>query len=250
MDSAINVYAGQSAFFMMLSFFPFLMFFFSLLNLTPLSEQDFLLWISSIIPQPFHEYIHAFANEIYAGTTGRISITILTAVFLSSKAFIALSQGMNSVYGVKEQRNYMIIRMYAILYSIVFALVMILMLGLLVFGNWLTEHLFLQIPLIGDILVHLMNFRVLVFVLVLFLFFWLLYVILPSQKQRIFSQIPGAVFSSAGWVLFSLGFSIYVDHFNNYASFYGTMTTIALIMVWLYACMYILFLGGFINNMI
>lgn len=49
-------------------------------------------------------------------------------------------------------------------------------------------------------------------------------------------------------MIFSGIFSVYVDKYNNYSSFYGTMTTIALIMVWLYGCMYVLFIGGIINR--
>ena len=55
---------------------------------------------------------------------------------------------------------------------------------------------------------------------------------------------------SSGWVVFSYGFSIYVDRFSNYSSFYGATTTIALAMVWLYGCMYMIFLGGLINRLI
>lgn len=40
-ESSISAYAGQAAFFLMLSFFPFLLFFFSLLSWTPLTEADF-----------------------------------------------------------------------------------------------------------------------------------------------------------------------------------------------------------------
>ena len=82
----ISVYAGQTAFFLMLSFFPFLLFFFSLLQLTPLSEEDFFLWTMTIIPDSFQELLQEFSHEIFAGSSGkRISITILTAVFLSSR---------------------------------------------------------------------------------------------------------------------------------------------------------------------
>ena len=61
-------------------------------------------------------------------------------------------------------------------------------------------------------------------------------------------QIPGAALATAGWLIFSGLFSVYVDKYTRYSSFYGTMTTIALIMVWLYGCMYVLFVGGFINR--
>ena len=52
-ESSISAYAGQAAFFLMLSFFPFLLFFFSLLSWTPLTEADFLMWASSFIPESF-----------------------------------------------------------------------------------------------------------------------------------------------------------------------------------------------------
>ena len=67
-------------------------------------------------------------------------------------------------------------------------------------------------------------------------------------KTSLAAQLPGAVFAAAAWMIFSGIFSVYVDKYNNYSSFYGTMTTIALIMVWLYGCMYVLFIGGIINR--
>ena len=62
------------------------------------------------------------------------------------------------------------------------------------------------------------------------------------------SQLPGAITATIGWLGFSYLYSFYVDHISNYSSIYGAMTTIALLMVWLYACMYILFFGGWLNE--
>ena len=45
--------------------------------------------------------------------------------------------------------------------------------------------------------------------------------------------------SATAWYVFSFGLSIYVDYFNGF-SMYGSLTTIALIMLWLYFCMYIM----------
>jgi membrane protein len=41
---------------------------------------------------------------------------------------------------------------------------------------------------------------------------------------------------------------MYVDSHSNYTSFYGTMTTLAFLLLWVYGCMYIVFLGGIINS--
>lgn len=248
--AALSAYAGQSAFFMMLSFFPFLLFFFSVLNLTPLSQEDFTIWLLTVVPEAFEDVVKGFTQEIYKGSTGRISITMLFAIFLSSKAFLSLQQGMNAVYEVKEQRNYVLLRIYGMIYSLILALILVFMLALMVFGNWIHMHFLAKLPLIGELADRILNFRILISGLILFVFMWLIYVFLPNQKQTWRAQIPGAVFSSVGWVAFSYGFSIYVDYFSNYSSFYGATTTIALAMVWLYGCMYMIFLGGLINRLI
>lgn len=249
-ESALSAYTGQAAFFLMLSFFPFLLFFFSLLNLTPLSERDFVVWLSAMFPETFQDVVVGFTKEIYKGSSGRISITVISAIYLSSKAFMALQQGLNSVYETKEERNYFILRLHGMVYSIVLAVILIFMLGLMVFGKWMHIHFLAGIPIVGEVTGRILDFRVLIATLILFFFMWVMYCVLPNRKQRWRRQIPGAVFSSIGWVVFSYGFSIYVNHFNNYASFYGTMTTIALIMVWLYGCMYMFFVGGMINSFV
>ena len=61
-ESSISAYAGQAAFFLMLSFFPFLLFFFSLLSWTPLTEADFLMWASSFIPESFGDIMKDLAS--------------------------------------------------------------------------------------------------------------------------------------------------------------------------------------------
>ena len=235
--------------FLMLSFFPFLLFFFSLLSWTPLTESDFLMWASSFIPESFGDIMKDLASEVYASGTGRLSITMITAVYLSSKAFISFQLGLDDMYHVKENRNFILRRIYSVLYSIVFALALIFLLGIMVFGNMLRKMYFSNVHhIIGSIIGSVVDYRLVICLPVLILFFWVIYVFLPNKKHRAKYQLPGAVFAAAAWMIFSGIFSVYVDKYNNYSSFYGTMTTIALIMVWLYGCMYVLFIGGIINR--
>lgn len=246
-DSELSTYAGQTAFFLVLSAFPFLLFFFSLLDLTPLSEQDFLLWASRIVPESLGDAMAGIVHDIYDGSSrGVISVTIISALWLSSKAFVSLQQGLNAMYRTRETRNYVLMRLYGILYSIVLAVLLLVLLGMMVFGNRIRDLVFPETEFFGQ----MVDLRLLISLPVLFLFFLLLYVFLPNRKQRVKKQLAGAVFSAAGWIVFSYFFSIYVDRYTNYASFYGAMTTIALLMVWIYGCMYVLFLGGFINRVL
>lgn len=248
-DCSLSAHAGQTAFFFILSFFPFMLFLFAILRLTPLTEEGLSMSILYIIPSSFRNFIGKLIHNIYTASSKQVlSLSIISAIWLGSKAFLSLVQGLNSMYHRKESRNYIMLRLFAFLYSILFALLLIVTLAFLVFGNWIHSHLKELFPIISSTAEHFINFRILIGFLILFAIFLLMYYFLPNCKWKLRYHIPGAFLAALGWLLFSYLYSFYVDYFSNYASFYGTMTTIALLMVWLYACMYILFLGGIINH--
>ncbi len=249
--AALSAFAGQAAFFMMLSFFPFFMFLLSLLKYTPFSENTLLELTSPFVPASFRDYLGNIINDIYNIQTNAIlPATIIIAVWLGSKAFLSLIQGLNSVYSLNESRNYIIIRLYSFFYTIIFAVLIIVMLTVIVFGNRLYYYIRQHFPFTEKPLASIINMRAILSFIVLFLFFWLLYVILPNRKTKFSKQYPGAIVASFGWLAFSYVYSYYVDNISNYSTFYGTMTTAALLMLWLYACMYILFLGGLLNHIL
>lgn len=249
--TALSAFAGQAAFFMMLSFFPFLMFLLSLLRYTPFSETTLLKQASQFVPVSFREFLGNMISEIYNIHAGTIlPITIITAIWLGSKAFLSFIHGLNSVYELEETRNYFVMRIYSFFYTIIFAIIIVIMLTVIVFGNKLYFSIKQHFPFTEKSLISIINLRAFLSLGVLFLFFWLLYIILPNRKTKCINQLPGAFVASLGWLIFSYVYSFYVDNISNYSKFYGAMTTIALLMLWLYACMYILFLGGVLNHIL
>ena len=247
----IAAFSGQSAFFLMLSFLPFLLFCFSLLQVTPLTKNDLENFIFAFIPKDFQAVLRGFVTDIYDNSNaGILSATVITSVYLSSKAFYSLIQGLNSMFKTKEDRNFILLHIYSIVYSVLFAVIIIATLMIFVFGNKILHFLEKFFPLLVSILFDILEFRILIGFCLLCITFLLLYRFLPNCSYRFRELLPGAVFSTLGWLLFSFFYSIYINNFSNYASFYGAMTAIALLMVWLYTCMYILLLGGIINHLI
>ena len=86
----------------------------------------------------------------------------------------------------------------------------------------------------------------LAFVVLVFVFLFL-YKVLPNRKASLKSQLPGAVLTAIAWSVFSFGFSIYFTFFPNFTNMYGSLTTIILIMLWMYICMNIVLFGAEIN---
>lgn len=179
-----------------------------------------------------------------------LSLTTAVALWSASRGLIGIINGLNRIHRVKETRGFLRLRISAVFYMILFILAMVAVLGLLVFGQAILDRIMLAVPSAEGFGAAILSFRWAVGFCLLILFFLFVYAALPIQKSRPFSKLPGAVFSAAGWLGFSALYSFYVNHFANYSYVYGSLTTIALLILWLYICMYILFLGEELNVML
>ena len=74
-----------------------------------------------------------------------------------------------------------------------------------------------------------------------------LYCIFPNRPVRAASALPGAFSAAVLWMLFTRLFSTYAERFGHYSLYYGSLSVMALAMLWLYICMFLLFCGGILN---
>ena len=153
------------------------------------------------------------------------------------------------IYQSKETRNYFYLRLRASVYTVLFLLVIISCLLLAVFGNKISVFVEMNVPVLEKAVEFLIRIRTTLTIGVMMLFCMLLYRFLPDVKIKTKwkHQIPGSVFSAVGWQVISLIFSVYLDIFEGFSTMYGSLTTIILVMLWLYFCMYMILLGGVIN---
>lgn len=242
----ISAFAAQSAFFVMLSIIPFLMVFISMAQYTPVTESMVMDLVNRMMPSYIAPFLVAIIHEVYSRSVGIISATAVVAVWASAKGIQYLSNGLNAVYDRMETRNWFRLRLRAILYTLAMLAAIVLSLTLLVFGNSIQKLLLTYIPIVAHLTQLILGFRVLIMLAILILFFTVLYKMLPNRKATLRSQLPGSILCGVAWYAFSFGVSVYVDYFNGF-SMYGSLTTIALVMLWLYFCMYILLVCGEIN---
>lgn len=249
-EDNVRAFAAQSAYFLMLSAVPLLMLVTTILQIflskttIPMQVADGTL---ELLPSAVSRFLVEVMDEVYQNAATVLSVSALAALWASSKGMMAITQGLNSVYDVEESRNYIMQRLRGVLYVILFLLSILLSMILLVFGNKLGEELTLLFPFLAPIFESVLRNRIFLISVMLLLIFMALYKFMPNCKKRWKYQIPGAIFSTVGWMFFSFGFSIYVDYFSGFSRMYGSMTTVILLMLWLYWCMYILLLGGKIN---
>ena len=244
----VGAFASQAAFFIMLSVFPFISLLLNLVKYTPITKDFIFDNINTFIPEVLHPLTNAIVEELYANTSGTaISLTVILALWSAGKGVLSIIYGLDSVYEIDEKRNYFVVRVISAFYTLLFIVAIIVCLGLMVFGNTIYDMIKEPFPFIYDLLGIFISRKELLTFLVLILFFLIVYKVIPQKNYSMLALLPGACFSSIGWVGFSFFFSLYIKYSDNYSYTYGSLATIIISMMWIYICMYILFIGAEIN---
>lgn len=245
----VNAYAASAAFFIFLSLIPIIILLCSLLPYTPLQKSDLQIAVNEVMPLPMVSFMLPLIDSLYNSTVGVMSFAAIVTVWSAGKGMLALMRGLNAMNGVMEDRNYVIQRILASFYTVIMLILLLVSLILMVFGNTLVRVLSDYIPVLDELVSFLMLFKPLFSWGILTVAFMVIYAYVPNVKLKVKNQFPGALFSAIAWNLFSWGFSIYIETFNDF-SVYGSLSAIVVIMLWIYTCMYLLLVGAHINRFV
>lgn len=233
--------SAHGAFFLIISFLPFLAFLLTLMQRIHFSDG---LTVIEAAMNFLPDSVASLIMELFPSpleSSGVLPVALIAAAWSSSMSMVAIIKGLDHIYEVKETRGYIRLRIIAVIYVILFAVVIIITAALLVFGSTIYNFLLLHSPRFLATL--LINFKSLAGFVLLFIFFSLMYSFLPRRRIKLLHNLAGAAFSALGWVLFSYFFSLFVENFSNF-SIYGSLATMVIMMYWLFFCMYIMFLGA------
>ncbi len=219
----------------------------SILPFTVLSESDLISTMDTVMPEFMVPLLDTIISDVYERSTGILSLAILVAIWSAGKGMLAMIRGLNEINEVKERRNYFILRIEASGYTLIMLSAVLVALILMVFGNTLLDVVLSYYPKLAQPLELIRNLRFLVSWGVLTLLFAVIYTYVPSIHQKFLYQLPGATFSAVVWSVFSFFFSIYIKYFDGFST-YGSLTTIIIILLWMYFCFYIIMIGAFLNR--
>lgn len=249
--SHIGAYAAQAAYFLMLSMIPIFLLLLTIVQYTPVTKADVMTAMVLVFPEEsMQSFILSIINEVYNQSRAIIPVTVVMTLWSAGKGVLAINTGLNCVYNTKETRNYVVLRLRACFYTVVFILAIVLGLVFSVFGNNISAFINTHFPFLRDTIVVVLESRTVVSFVVWFLFALMVYHFLPNRKNKISKHVPGALFSSTAWLVISFGFSTYLTVFKGFSGLYGSMTAIILVMLWLYFCMYAMLLGGLLNSLL
>lgn len=250
MDDHMGAYTGTCAYFLMLSFIPFIMIMLAVLRLTPIDQTAVMNAMISIVPAGLKDYVSTIINEVYTKSYAIVPISVIILLWSASKFVHALTNGLNVISKVKETRNWFQIRFRSMILVLMFIATIFIATILMVFGRNIQQDLVSKAPVLNAIVEFFMPFRSLIGYVILILVFELAYKFLPNRKYTFRSQFPGALIVATVWMMFSYFLTLYYSIDKNFATIYGNLTGVVLAMIWLYFCMYFVLVGAELNRVI
>lgn len=247
-EDHVGAYAAQSAYFILLSFIPFVLLLVTLVQYTPLTQEIVTDALVGLVPAEFSSFIKGIVGEVFGKSPAFVPLSAVIALWSAGKGINSLTNGLNCIYRVEETRGYVINRLRSTFYTLIFVLAVALTLILLVFGNQIQAGIAAKFPMIAKVTSFIIGMRTFITLAMLCAVFLLIYKFVPNRRASFKSQFPGAIVSSVAWSIFSLAFSIYIDFAPGTVNMYGSLTTLVLIMLWLYFCMWIVLIGAEINS--
>ena len=138
----ISLHGAYTSFFLVLSVFPVLVILFAWLGYTSLGLEEVLALVEGVLPEAFLPLASRIIGGAYENTSGAmLSISVLTAMWSASRGVRGLLIGLNAVYGLEENRPYLVTRGISVIYTFLFLIVLVLTLVLHVFGTTLVDYL-------------------------------------------------------------------------------------------------------------
>lgn len=245
----VHIFSAYAAYFWILAIFPAMMLLISILQYTPISPDELRELLGKLVPVSLQSLTDYMIDELFAvDSPAVLSISAISALWMTSRGVLSLMRGLNRVYTARETRNPLRLRLRCMLFTLAGMVFTVVILALYLISQDLISLLLAEGSPLGALLLRLSRLRYLLTVLVLTGFFSLMYTVFPNRPVRYTASLPGAFATAVLWVLFSQIFSLYVERFGNYSLYYGSLSVIAMALLWLYICIYLFFCGGILNH--
>lgn len=242
----VSVLSGHLAFFFLLSAIPIILIIGIAANTFSFSIESFINFLRVSLPASTSELI----IPLFSGKALDINI-----VFLLISALYLISCGTNSIimvaaniYNVKTNLYKNFIKSFII--TILLLLLFIFLVIVLIVGSKFLLILS-ELPnmsLISANSVKIFNFiKWPISIVVIYFTLKIIYVLTPNKSISIKSVTKGSLFTTILWVIFTAIYSIYSMNISPYTTYFGSASSIVILMVWIYAMSYIFVLGMIIN---
>lgn len=243
----MRVLPGQLAFFFVLSIIPIIALIGAIFSKFSIPIEALDEYLLSALPGSVSELLlNTVANQVL---NFNIFVFFFSAFVLASNGPHSMIITSNEIYKIKSdnviKRRLKAVGMTFILVGIFLFLILVPVCGDTIFG--LLRETSKNQSFI-DFLYHIYQIiKYPLSILVVYFNIKLLYVVAPDKKIRSKTTTKGALFTTISWIIATEIYTFYIGSFSKYDLFYGNISNIIILLLWIYILSYIFVFGMAIN---
>lgn len=240
----MRILPGQLAFFCIMSLIPIIALLGSLASYFSISLDSIKEITSNILPI---DLSMLFPSSTLSGQGLNLNIIVffVTAFILASNGMHSVIITSNEIYN-DQSRSVIERRIKAIAMTIVLVGLLFFLLAIMVFSDLFFEILkeYATNKKAVDTFYIVYNYlKVPISLILIYFNVKQLYLMAPDNKVSTKSIKYSSIFTTSVWIIGTQIYSIYVKFFSNYNLFYGSISNMIILMVWVYFLAYIFVLG-------
>jgi Predicted membrane protein len=230
--------AAELAYTTILALVPLITVIFSLLSAFPMFDEVSLslkqLIYSNLVPTA-SDTIQNYLEQFIANTKKMTLVGIIGLIVTSLLLINSINNVLNRIWRTKRKRSFM----YNLtMYWTILTLGPILVGSSVAVSSYIFSLKWLSDAASGDVLLSTLPF------IISIVGFWLLYSIIPTESVPFKEAVIGALVAA---ILFEIGkraFALYVTSFPTYQLIYGVVSSIPIMLVWIYCSWCIVLFGA------
>lgn len=242
----MSILPGQISFFVLLSIIPLasiLVMFISSLSFSVESLRNF---ITTYIPTGVSNVLVTVFDQQRAGAID--ILFIVAAFYLASKATHSIIVASTQIYN-GEQKNFIRTRIKAILMLLILVILILMMIVVLTIGGRFMNYLREINEVVHPVIYWVYTiFKWPFAFFMVFIVVKVIYTLAPNVTIPSKSVNKGALLTTVIWVLSTFVFSFYITNFANFDKFYGGLSNLIILMMWIYWLCYAFVFGMTVNE--
>ena len=240
----LRVLPGNIAFFSVLALIPIITIIIWVASYFSISIDSVINNIQNIFPPAVSDIVVKFISG--RGFDSSLGTFTVIAFFIASNGTYAIISSSNTLYKV-EKSDAVRDRIKSVILLIILITLIVFLLLVPMFGNKI-------LSLVGDSYIAnelLMILRFLkwpITFLIIYCNLKLIYTIAPSEQIMSKDTTYGALFTTVIWTIATAVFSYYLQYFARYDIIYGNLSSLIILMIWIYLLAYVFVFGMAINT--
>lgn len=245
----IDQTAAAMAYYAILSIFPAALIVFNLVSRVGVSSFGLRTTVTQVVPKNVMATIAPVLQSLAAKpSTTWVGIGTIFTLWAASLCIASMRSGFNRAYGIRATvQNFFVSRLVSMMLTVILIGVVIAVVLVFTFGRqvleWVVQHTKIADSWVGTF----QSLKWPITIAVLLVAFVLCYYFIPNAKMRFWTILPGATFTTAGWLVVSYAFALYMHYFGSGFSAYGTLAAFVILLLWLFINSFIVMVGAVIN---